>query len=166
MITVHCLSLFNKCSEQKADIFTKWCSTAFQKVQSIYDLLELWKKDLLNILSHESNMKRAPTFVIRSRYLSSIAWLSWQPANNCHTSALNASGTPLFTRVANPFGRAPRLLCLRKQEDKSIILPSPLLTWCCYGKYINEFIVKKKKKCKTESGGKWQGVAWNNNSSV
>ena len=95
---------------------TEQCSISFQKVQSIYDLLELWKQDLLNILSHENNMKRAPTFVIRSRYLSSIAWLSWQPANNCHTSALNASGTPFFTRVDSPFGRAPRLLCLRKQK--------------------------------------------------
>lgn len=145
MTTVHCLSLFNKCSEQKADKVTKQCSIAFQKVQSIYDLLELWKHDLLNILSHESNMKRAPTFVIRSRYLSSIAWLSWQPANNCHTSALNASGTPLFTRVDNPFGRAPRLLCLRKQENKPFILPSPLLICCCYGKYISEFIFFFKK---------------------
>ena len=113
---------------------------SFSKSSSIYDLLELWKQDLLNILSHESNMKRAPTFVIRSRYLSSIAWLSWQPANNCHTSALNASGTPLFTRVDNPFGRAPRLLCLRKQENKPFILPSPLLICCCYGKCISEFI--------------------------
>lgn len=164
MTTFHCLSLFNKSSEQKADIVTKQGSIAFQKVQSIYDLLELWKQDLLNILSHESNMKRAPTFVIRSRYLSSIAWLSWQPANNCHTSALNASGTPLFTRVDSPFGRAPRLLCLRKQENKPFILPSPLLTCCYYGKYISEFILKKK--CKTESGGKWQQVAWNNISSV
>lgn len=126
----HCLSPSNKCPEQKNYSLNN-TNTVFNEIQSTYDLLELWKWDLLNILSHENKMKRAPTFVIRSRYLSSIAWLSWQPANNCHTSALNASGTPLFTRVDSPFGRAPRLLCLRKQENKPFILPSPLLNCCC-----------------------------------
>lgn len=85
--------------------------------------------------------KKLPTFVIRSRYLSSIAWLSWQPANNCHTSALRASGTPLFTRVDSPFGRAPRLLCLRTQENEPLILPSsPLWLWVT--------LMNLHKKCK------------------
>lgn len=103
--------------------------------------------------------KELPTFVMRSRYLSSIAWLSWQPASNCHTSALNASGTPLFTRVESPFGRAPRLLCLRKQENNPFILPSPLLNCFCYGKYINEF---KTVSLAQEKNG--SGEAWNNSS--
>jgi len=61
--------------------------------------------------------KKSLTIVMRTLYLSSIAWLSWHPASNCQTSALSASGTPLFTRVDNPFGLTTRLLCLRKRQS-------------------------------------------------
>ena len=68
------------------------------------------RKCMMNI-SLVITLSWAESIVIRNWYLSSIAWLSWQPANNYHTSALNASGTPLFTTVDSPFCRAPRLLC-------------------------------------------------------
>ena len=99
-----------------------------------------------------------PTFVIRIRYLSSIAWLSWQPANNCHTSALNASGTPLFTRVDSPFGRAPRLLCLRRQENNPFTLPLQLLNCCCHEKYTSLYKIVSLGQEKPVCGG-----ALNNN---
>lgn len=55
------------------------------------------------------------TIVMSNLYLSSIAWLSWHPASSCQISALSASGTPLFTRVDNPFGLTTRLLCLKQR---------------------------------------------------
>lgn len=60
--------------------------------------------------------KKSLTIVMRILYLSSIASLSWHPASSCQTSALSASGTPLFTSVDNPLGLTTRLLCLRNTE--------------------------------------------------
>ena len=51
-------------------------------------------------------MKRAPTFVIRSRYLSSIAWLSWQPANNCPRLSAHGSPGSLDSRASLSVGTA------------------------------------------------------------
>lgn len=98
----------------------------FKQVWNTYALWNL-QKTVFNMLPHMKIIWKVSTFVIRIRYLSSIAWLSWQPASNCHTSALNASGTPLFTKVDSPFGRTPRLLCLKKEENKAFTLPLPLL---------------------------------------
>lgn len=61
--------------------------------------------------------KKSLTIVMRILYLSSIAWLSWHPASNCQTSALSASGTPLFTSADNPLGLTTRLLCLRNRQS-------------------------------------------------
>lgn len=63
----------------------------------------------------ERTNSKSLTIVMSNLYFSSIAWLSWHPASNCQISALSASGTPLFTRVDNPFGLTTRLLCLKQR---------------------------------------------------
>lgn len=87
-------------------------------------LLGHWIKLLLCIIHFNPSRKRREkkkkkttlTIVMRILYLSSIASLSWHPASSCQTSALSASGTPLFTSVDNPLGLTTRLLCLRNRE--------------------------------------------------
>lgn len=121
MTMEHSLPLSNKWSGQKAEPVTAPHQYSFQTESKHSGPTGAMKTGIIQnaVPWRAREQSSLPTFVIRMRYLSSKAWLSWQPANSCHTSALRASGTPLFTRVESPFGRAPRLLCLETKDKKT-----------------------------------------------